>query len=56
MNKIENLKVVYIVTCFQNILGVYADPSEAHSAQMEMIQKNRPADIICRAITYPNHD
>ena len=46
-------QVVFIVTCYQNIVGVYSDQKDASMAQCDLIQKNRPADIICRQIIYP---
>lgn len=47
------LQVVFVVTCFQNIVGVFADQQDATIAQNDLIQKNRPADILCRPIVYP---
>lgn len=49
----DKLQAVYIVVCFNNICGVYADSDDAHQCQQQFIQKNRPADVLCRPITYP---
>lgn len=55
MEKTEkgNLQVVYVVTCFQNIVGVYANREDAFSCQGDLVLKNRPADVLCRSIIYP---
>ena len=44
---------VYIVTCYQNVVGVYADQNDAALCQRDCINRNRPADILCRSIIYP---
>lgn len=49
----ENLKVVYIVTVYNSIFGVFANQEDAVQAQVENINKNRPADILCRSVVYP---
>lgn len=49
------LEYVYVVTCFQNIVGVYANDEDAAQVQRTMIQKNRPADVLCRPIVYPQN-
>lgn len=49
----EDLKVVFVVTCYQSIVGVYADSQDAYQCQTELINKNRPADVLCRSIVYP---
>lgn len=46
-------QVVFIVTCYQNIVGVYANQQDASTAQLDLIQRNRPADVICRPIIEP---
>ena len=46
-------QVVFIVTCYQNIVGVYATQQDASTAQLDLIQRNRPADVICRTIIEP---
>lgn len=46
-------QVVYIVTCYQNIVGVYATQQDASTAQLDLIQRNRPADVLCRTIIEP---
>lgn len=54
MSKVENapLQVVFIVTCFQSIIGVYANQEDASQVQRDLILKNRPADVICRSVVY----
>lgn len=47
------LQVVYVVTCYQNIVGVYASQQDAATAQNDLVNKNRPADVLCRQIIYP---
>ena len=49
----ENLKVVYIVSVYNSIVGVYANQEDASQAQLENINKNRPADVLCRSVIYP---
>lgn len=49
------LQVVYLVTCYQNIVGVYANQQDAVFCQSDLIQKNRPADILCRSVIYPTN-
>lgn len=49
----EDLKCVFVVMCYQNIVGVYADQDDAAQVQRECINKNRPADVLCRSIIYP---
>lgn len=48
----EKLQAVYIVTCFNSIVGVFADSDDASQCQKQFINKNRPADVLCRPITY----
>lgn len=47
------LQVVFIVTCYQNIVNVYSNQDDAAQCQRELIAKNRPADVLCRSIVYP---
>lgn len=47
------LQVVYVVTCYQSIVNVYASQDDAFQVQRDLIAKNRPADVLCRAIVYP---
>lgn len=47
---VRPLQVVYVVTCYQNIVGVYASQDDACVAQKDLILKNRPADVLCRPI------
>ena len=49
----NELQCVYVVTCYQNIVGVYASQQDAFQVQKEYIDKNRPADVLCRSIIYP---
>lgn len=49
----EDIKCVYVVVCYQSIVGVYADQEDAAQVQREYISKNRPADVLCRSIIYP---
>ena len=51
--KTENapLQVVYIVTCYQSVVGVYASQEDAAQCQREFIVKNRPADVLCRTVS-----
>lgn len=46
-------QVVYIVTCYQNIVGVYANQDDANIAARDLILKGRPADVLCRLIVQP---
>lgn len=41
----EVAEVVYVVTCFQNIIGVYASLENATQAVKESVAKNRPAQL-----------
>lgn len=49
----QSQQVVYIVTCFQNILGVYASQDDANIASRDLILKGRPADVLCRLVIQP---
>lgn len=53
-NENSPLQVVYIVTCYQNIIGVYASNEDAYQVQREYIAKNRPADVLARSVFYSN--
>lgn len=53
MNKQNEIQCVFVVTCYQNIVGVYADQNDACQVQRDLISKNRPADVLCRSIIYP---
>lgn len=48
-----NENVVFIVTCYQNIVNVYREQEDAAQCQRELVLKGRPADIVCRAIVEP---
>lgn len=53
-NSVEKtLQVVYIVTCYQNVVGVYANQQDAANCQLDLIQRNRPADVLCRNVIEP---
>ena len=49
----QPLQVAYVVTCYQNIIGVFASQDDACQKQHELINQNRPADVLCRPIIYP---
>ena len=55
MSKVETapLQVVFIVTCYQSIVAVYSSQDDACICQRDLINKNRPADVLCRSIIYP---
>lgn len=50
--QVPSVTVVYIVTCYQSIVGVYANQTDASQVQRDLIFKNRPADILCRSIIF----
>lgn len=50
-NKPVNL--VFIVTCYQNILGVYSSIQDANQAASDLINKGRPADVLSRIVIHP---
>lgn len=43
-------KLVYVVTCFQNIMGVFENLEDASQVAQTFIQKGRPCDISCQII------
>ena len=49
----QPLQVVHVVTCYQNIVGVYASPEEAFTAQMNLVNKGRLAKMESVSIIYP---
>lgn len=54
MNKtIEKIAVVYCVTCYGKLVGVYADSNEAFQVQMNMVNKSRIAELVPMPIIYP---
>ena len=53
MEKTNLIQCVYIVVTFGNIVGVYANADDAYQQQKEFVNKNRPADVLCRSIVYP---
>lgn len=48
----ENM--VFIVTCYQNIVGVYASQEDATLVANGFIAKGRIADVICRPVLTSN--
>lgn len=51
------LEYCYVVVCYQNVVGLYANDDDARQVQRDFINKNRPADVLCRPIVYPkNYD
>lgn len=46
-------QVVYIVTCYQNIVSVYSSPEDAYACQKDLVSRNRAADVLCRSIIEP---
>lgn len=52
-NKIEGTnepKIVYIVSCYGNIVGVYAKSEDASTCAKGFIMKGKPADVLARPI------
>lgn len=43
-------KPVYLVCCYQNIMGAYESFDDAAQVAKDLIQKNRPADICTQII------
>lgn len=41
---------VYVVCCYQNIIGAYESFDDATQVAKELISKNRPADICTQLI------
>lgn len=48
--KNENPQVVYVVSCYGNLLGVYAKPEDAWQVANQRIGKGHPADVLSRPI------
>lgn len=42
----EVAQVVYVVCCYQNIVGVYANLENAAQVVKESVAKNRPASLV----------
>lgn len=51
--KIEQIKMVYCVTSYGKVVGVYADSQDAFQIQMSMINKGRLAELVPMPIIYP---
>lgn len=51
-DEIQPLKVVHVVTCYQNLVGVYASPQEAFSVQMDLVNKGRLAKMESVSVIY----
>ena len=49
----EELKTVYVVTCYGKVLGVYVDSHDAFHVQMTSVNKGRFADLVPCPVTYP---
>lgn len=50
---IEQIKMVYCVTSYGKIVGVYAVSDDAFQVQMQMINKGRLAELVPMPIVYP---
>lgn len=46
-------QVVFIVTCYQNIVGVYSSQEDASACQRDLISRGRPADVLSRSVIEP---
>lgn len=44
-------QMCFVVTCYQNVVGVYLSQDDAAQVQRDLINKNRPADIVSRVLT-----
>lgn len=49
----EALTMVFCVTSFGKIIGVYADANDAFQTQMQWTNKGRVAELVPMQITYP---
>lgn len=49
----EALTMVFCVTSFGKIVGVYADANDAFQNQMQLTNKGRVAELVPFQITYP---
>ena len=43
-------QVVYVVSCYGNLLGVYAKAEDAWQVANQRISKGHPADVLSRPI------
>lgn len=46
----KSTQVVYVVSCYGNLLGVYANAEDAWQVANQRIQKGHPADVLSRQI------
>lgn len=55
-NQVQNdatfLKMVYVVTCFGKVVGVFVQSETAFREQMNLVNKGRIAELIPMVITY----
>lgn len=54
MSKTNEPRLVYVVTCYQNIIGVYTSLDDATQVVKETVAKNRPANIATMPLIEPN--
>ena len=45
--------MVFVVTCYQNVVGVYASQDDAAQCQRDLILKNRLSSIIATDLIEP---
>lgn len=43
--------VVYVITSYGKVMGCFADPQDAFSFQMQLINKNRLAELVPCSVT-----
>lgn len=48
----ETIKCVFVVTRYQNIVGVYANLEDATQVVKECVAKNQPANISTMPLVY----
>ena len=46
----KSTQVVYVVSCYGNLLGVYAKSDDAWQVANQRISKGYPADVLSRPI------
>ena len=51
----NGLNLVYVVTSYGRIVGVYADSKDAFDVQMLSINKNRLAEMVPCPVIYPQN-
>ena len=49
----EKAKMVFVVTCYQNVVGVFASQDDAVQCQRDLILKNRLSSIIATDLVEP---